>query len=342
MDGTGTGTETPLFIEHTRRADTYSLRAPETPHIHIPTVPSEVKLELPAYHGLGGEDLTSEELKNVAQVRHVVVDQTSKWKYEWRRCAQAILPFLYLGPSTATKDKVFLQGAGITMLLVIRDTKSAQARLLSADKVAQELGIASVAIDVAGAQELIAAFPSAIKTINEHLLSVYRGQDVNASDSANGSVTINRDTFRRGKVLVFCESGNERSACVVVAYLMAIYGMDIVYAVQFVQSQRFCVGLDDAMKGILWSWNEILRARRDVRDAQYQMNTASRNANNQVQAPAPDGSVTFSTEPKNGKRQLEDTVDDEMEVEGSRELDRDRFEGRRPFAPFLDIPEPAA
>jgi serine/threonine/tyrosine-interacting protein len=322
--------------EHGQRAATYSLRAPDTPHIHIPTLPSEAELELPAYHDLGGEDLTSEDLKNIAQVHHVAVDQTSKWKYEWRRSAQMILPFLYLGPLVAAKDKEFLQAAGITMLLVIRDTKSAQARLLCADKAAHELGIASAAIDVAGTQELIAAFPCVTKTINDHLLAVYRSQNIHTSNLGNESVTINQNTFQRGKVLVFCESGNERSACVVVAYIMAIYGMGIIQAVQFVQSQRFCVALDDALKGILWSWHDILQAKRDVREAQTQMQSASCNVNDWLQVPVPGGKVNFVSVRKKSKRQIEETVDDEMEVEGSGGLDRDRFDGRRNFAPFLD------
>jgi serine/threonine/tyrosine-interacting protein len=326
---------TPPVNELGHRAATYSLRAPEIPHIHIPILPSEVKLGLPACRDFGGEDLMSEDLKNIAQVHHVAVDQTSKWKYEWRRSAQMILPFLYLGPLVAAKDRDFLEAVGITMLLSIRDTKSAQARLLCADRVARELGIASAAIDVAGTQELIAAFPSATKTINDHLLTVYRSQNIYSSSPGSGSVTINQNTAQRGKVLVFCESGNERSACVVVAYIMAIYGMDIIQAVQFVQSQRFCVALDDALKGILWSWRDILQAKRDVREAQTQIQSTSYNENDQPQVLGLDRSADLVSARKKSKRQIEETVD-EIEGEESGGLDRDRFDGRRNFAPFLD------
>jgi serine/threonine/tyrosine-interacting protein len=326
-------------VGHALRTSAYSLRAPQTPHIHIPILPTEAEIELPSHLDFDTEDLTSADLKNVAQVRHVAVDQTSKWKYEWRRSAQMILPFLYLGPLVAAKDKDFLKEARITMLLVIRDSKSAQARLLNADKVATELGIASEALDVAGAQELIAAFPFAIRTINDHLLSVYHNQEISSSNSANESATSSQNTSSRGKILVFCESGNERSACVVVAYIMATYGMGLAKAVQFVQSQRFCVALDDAMKGILWSWHEILQARRDVRQAQSQMQTAACNVESQSAIQTRDNPVTFIPVRKSSKRQIEEVADESTEAEGLNRMDYDVLDGRRYFAPFFDHPD---
>jgi serine/threonine/tyrosine-interacting protein len=305
----------------------YSLGPPSPPSIPIPHIPDSGGIVLPAYEGVGGEDLTQDDLKEITQVSHTAVDQTRNWKYENRREAQLITPFLYLGPSVAAKDIKFLQTEKITMLLVIRDTKSAQAFILSGDKVANQLGIESAAVDVSGSQELIAAFPRAIKAINDHLLSIYRLQALTGTGHSDGNIIIDQSTFKRGKVLVFCESGNERSACVVAAYMMAVYGMDLVAAIQFVQSQRFCIALDDQMKGLLLSFQDILEAQRAVR----KWNTAAI-----APVPVTQNPTTFDSMRRNSKRHIEDTMDEEMKVDVSGEMDDGRFEGRTSFRPFLD------
>lgn len=308
----------------------YSLTPPSPPSIHIPHAPDTEGMVLPAYEGIGGEDLTQEDLRQITQVSHTAVDQTRTWKYENRREGQLITPFLYLGPSVAAKDINFLQAEGITMLLVIRDTKSAQARVLSGEKIANQLGIASAAVDVSGSQELIAAFPRAIKIINEHLLSIYRQQALTGTGHSDGNLIIDQSTFKRGKVFVFCESGNERSACVVAAYMMAVYGMDLVAAIQFVQSQRFCIALDDQMKGLLLSFQDILEAQRFVQKAKLTDLTP-------VSAVADQGLSDSGR--RNSKRHIDDTVDDDMDVDASGEMDDGRFEGRTSFRPFLDRDE---
>ncbi|KAK3081559.1 hypothetical protein LTR53_020464, partial [Teratosphaeriaceae sp. CCFEE 6253] len=72
-------------------------------------------------------------------------------------------------------------------------------------------------------------------------------------------------TGKVGKVLVFCESGNERSAGVVAAYLMETHAdVDFIKAMQLVQAQRFCANFDDAMKRLLQGYWDILRAGRQV------------------------------------------------------------------------------
>jgi serine/threonine/tyrosine-interacting protein len=312
------------------RSAYYSLAPPSPPSIHVPHAPDSEGIVLPAYEGVGGEDLTQEDLRKITQVSHTAVDQTRNWKYENRRAAQLITPFLYLGPSVAAKDIKFLQSEGITMLLVIRDTKSAQARMLSGDKVANQLGIAAAAVDVSGSQELIAAFPRAIKIINEHLLSIYRQQALTGTGHSDGNIIIDQSTFKRGKVLVFCESGNERSACVVAAYMMAVYGMNLVTAIQFIQSQRFCIALDDQMKGLLLSFQDILKAQRAVQ----KWNSTAFTPVSAITNPG-----VFDPGRRNSKRHIDKTMDEEMEVDVSGEMDDGRFEGRTSFRPFLDRDE---
>ena len=182
------------------------------------------------------------------------------WKYEQRRTAQQILPFLFLGPSQAIRDADFLQSNNITMLLAVRNTLSAEARLLQ-PKVAKNLDIRSEVIDVAGNQELIAAFPRAIDVINNHLQSRHQQHQ-----SQNDQTSLPNP---QGKVLVYCESGNERSASVVAAYLMAVYSMDLVSAIQLIQTHRFAVAFNDSTKELLRTYETILEAKRDVNHYKY-------------------------------------------------------------------------
>lgn len=195
------------------------------------------------------------------------------------------------------------------MLLVIRNTMTAQAKILSGDKIASELGIASAAVDVAGNQELIAAFPCATKIINDHLVATYHHRIECGRSPA--------DPSNLGKVLVFCESGNERSAAVVAAYLMEMYDIDLVSAIQFVQSQRFCVAFDDPLKHLLLSYQQLLEAKRISRLQQSKANPSA-------------GSRSGS------KRGRDDMVDDDMDMDLDNADDEERFGGRRVFAAFHD------
>ena len=61
---------------------------------------------------------------------------------------------------------------------------------------------------------------------------------------------------------MFCESGNERSAVVVAAYIMQHLGVSTIQAIQIVQHKRFCVCLDDAMKWMLSTYEYIWPARQ--------------------------------------------------------------------------------
>lgn len=194
------------------------------------------------------------------------------------------------------------------MLLVIRNTMTAAASLLSGDKVARELGIQAAAVDVAGNQELIAAFPRACKIINDHLIAQFRRAHSNGTPNPGSPAT--------GKVFVFCESGNERSAAVIAAYLMNMYNLDLISAIQYVQSQRFCVAFDDGLKNLLLNYEELLNAQRCVSAASMT---------------APLRSVPIQAKPK--RRRDEPTDDDEMSLDDS---DHERFAGRGGFVPFQD------
>ncbi|KAH9221367.1 hypothetical protein DL95DRAFT_328113 [Leptodontidium sp. 2 PMI_412] len=273
----------------------YSWRAPSPPHIYIPQPKEDETLALPAFTAMG---YTEEEKAILVEVtgNNSWIGRARNWKYSWRRESQSILTFLQLGPSCAARDLTALRNDGVTMLLVIRSTMTAAASLLSGDRAARALGIESAAVDVASNNELIAAFPRATRIINDHLLSQYRRHM-----AATGSVPQ-----PCGKVLVFCESGNERSAAFVVAFIMNIYGLELIPAIQYVQSQRFCVAFDDDLKYMLNSYQDILKAQRDVPSAP----------------------------PAKPKRRRDDIMDEDGDVDMDGKGDDEARFGGRTFVPF--------
>ncbi|TVY91465.1 Serine/threonine/tyrosine-interacting protein A [Lachnellula willkommii] len=291
----------------------YSWRPPSPPHIHVPQAPEDQRFVLPAYDDTSATGADRAILRSVTEGDHVFVAKRD-WKYDWRRKAQPILSFLYLGPSSAARDITYIQTQGITMLLVIRDSRSANAKLLGGEKIARQLGIEAAAIDVADYQELIAAFPRAIQTINNHLVSEYRKHHPSGVHQG----TKSRTTW--GKVLVFCESGNERSAEVVAAYLMSMYSLNLIAAIQYIQTQRFCVAFDDNMKNLLYNYQQLLEARRSVAIATFTQ-------------PVPNGTSNGINQPKTkrGREEVE-TNEEDMDLDGAD--DEARFTGRTRFIPF--------
>jgi len=176
------------------------------------------------------------------------------WKYEMRRQAQHILPFLLLGPSSTARDARFVQKAGITFMLAVRSAAAVKARpsLLNPASFASSKGVVTATFDLDTPYDLITNLRPTIKRINDHLEeSCIRRPITSISDIG-------------GKVLVFCESGNERSTVIVAAYLMVLYGVDAITAIQIIQSQRFCINVEDGMKRMLLDLQEILRAERQV------------------------------------------------------------------------------
>ncbi|KAL1889911.1 hypothetical protein Sste5346_008638 [Sporothrix stenoceras] len=171
------------------------------------------------------------------------------WTYEMRREAQQVLPFLYLGPANAARDTAFLQRTGITKVVAVRESRLADARLLVVEHVAKKLGIVSECIDVAGWGDLLRALPASVQSINQHMLH---------------DVPTDSDGISTGKVLVFCETGNVRAPPVVAAYLMSMYGLELVDTLRFLNKRRFCMSLDEEAKHMLLSFGDLLHARSDV------------------------------------------------------------------------------
>ncbi|CAK4033479.1 tyrosine phosphatase 4 [Lecanosticta acicola] len=292
----------PAVLSYPHKADSYTYRMPTPPRIVVPppTLNSDAIPEI-AISAL--RDSSHQFLSKVNYSNLISQNAPLEWAYERRREAQAILPFLCLGPMTAAKDKEWLQQQGVTMLLGVRQKHSFQSKLMRLTA-AEQLGLEFHTVDLASNQDLISSFRSTTAMINNHLGRVY---------TASGGAQL-------GKVLVFCESGNERSAGVVAAYLMETHeDVDYIKAMQLCQAQRFCVNFDDSMKRLLHSYWDILLARRAVE------------SNPQA---APASGVTSA--PAKAKRGLERDHDgDEMDMDGEGEDDVERFGGRT-FAPFID------
>ncbi|KAJ5771312.1 uncharacterized protein N7511_003363 [Penicillium nucicola] len=241
-----------------------------------------------------------------------------QWSYEMRRQAQSVLPFLSLGPSACLRDFDYIRREGFTLLLAIRNKHSAQARLVSGDKAAAEVGIMADTIDVLDNQELISAFPRAIRRINDHLA----GMDTDPTSVA-------QDDHHKRKVLVFCESGNERSAGVVIAYIMVMLNFDVNEAVHMIQQRRFCSSIEDPMRRILDAFDSILSAKRDVEKSKHSV------APRAAATLAPPSQSQVLTKKRSFQEQRDDDIpfdEGEMEIDGEETF----FMERKPSAPFQD------
>ncbi|RGP80541.1 hypothetical protein FLONG3_1375 [Fusarium longipes] len=292
----------------------YSRRAPSPPFIHIPTggqFDREVQDLLPSYENVDPSQLTPQEIQIITRdVRQTANDRAYEWSYEQRREAQMLVDFLYLGPNSAAKDHEWLRQEGITMFLVVRDSRMAGTKLNGVEKAAQALGITLLYVNLEGYDQLIPAFSSAIRAINDHLLSIYHQQANEVTQ--DGAMKTDPSKFQRGKVLITCETGNDRSAALAAAYIMAVFGKDMITTVQFISVSRFCCVFDEDVKRKLQSWEDILRARSQV--------------GSQVTTPQ-----------KHTKRQIDDYFNGDDEMEDYVAPDQDRFEGRGSFVPFVDI-----
>ena len=278
---------------------------------------------VPSYENVDPSSLSKEDLAIITgnTKEFVATNLANNWRYEQRREAQSILDFLYLGPTAVIRDRDYLRKEGITMILVARDSRMATRNLLTLDVARDELGIEPGYVNIEGRAQFVSKFPEVVRHINNHLLSIYHGQIQGKDES--GQMMLDTSGFRRGKVLIACESGNSLSAVLVTAYLMAMFGKDVPSTIQFVHIQRFCVCFDEDLKRLLQTWGDILRAQASVGRAHLD-----------------DQSGSTPTKNKRGLHDFVETEDGEDMDMGDNSWDQERFAGRGTFAPFVDVPEP--
>lgn len=336
----------------------YSYRAPSPPCILVP---------IPQQHQplWGGNEAGKQALELVPSLQHVDPTQVSghdlaiitrgktqrakecgaSWSYELRRQAQPCLDFLYLGPTSVIRDHEYLRREGITMVLVARDTRTAAAKLISVEHAVSALGIVGRYVDIDGSHGMIQAYPHAIRLINDHMLTVNHAQTLGSNDQDPSPAD------RHGKVLVACESGNERAAGIVSAYIMAMYGESLVPAVQFTNMQRFCCYFDENVKRSLQAWDDILLARRVValglKDPNFEQQQRGRPGDMDLGMegenwqPCAAAGLSLGARTKRGVDDMLDPMgdgqDSATDAQGNPMSDMDRFVDRDAFAPFMDV-----
>jgi serine/threonine/tyrosine-interacting protein len=325
------------LVDGVAPASAYTSGTPSLPKFQVAAASSEFKMERECLDAAVNDSVAfaSLDIDGITFLHRVTRGQTISnsdqfgigselWQYENRRHAQEVMPYLYLGPRGAAKDHDFLVKEGITMLLAIRDLMSVHHRFLDGSKIAGELRIAYQSVDVGGNQGLIAAFPRVVEVVNDHLQAVY------------AAVESGTSKYQYGKVLVYCESGNERSAAAVTAYLMSMYPIDLPKALQFTTMHRFCVYYDDGMKRLLQTYYEMLEAKRQIKHhgRQTLLHTTAcispSSPSLQVENYTTFGGIMPSSNAKRGRE-----VDDDMEID-EHDDDIERFQDRNTFQPFVE------
>lgn len=194
-------------------------------------------------------DLASYPLRPVSYAgRH------ANWTYTDRNKAQDILPFLCLGPASIAKDKDYIERHGITMIIAVRSAAAVQKlpRLLDPTRFASCQGIQTATFDVDNPFAMINGIRPVLRLMTEHLEQCNNG----LVPGSNGQVG--------GKILVFCETGNDRSPVLVAAYLMLLYGISWSDSLNFIHAYRFSVGLSTAMNEMLSNLEMVFKAQWDV------------------------------------------------------------------------------
>lgn len=315
----------PSISKDTHLAAPYYSRPPSPPFIYVPVAQrknaAETPFELrPDYNSVNACQLSSQDFLIITRNKtQVAIDRAATWAYDQRRNAQQMLDFLYLGPTSVVRDHDFLQREGITMIIVARDARLATRGMLSVDKACAALGIESHYINIESSHLITSTLPAMTRIINNHMLQVFDSQVSSRNDAQR--LVGEPDAFRHGKVLITCETGNDRSAAVAVAYIMALFSKDMVGILQFVNVQRFCCSFDESLKRTLQTWDDLLKAQSAVA-----LNLESNTLGNGFRG---------RTESKRG---LDDMMDYEQEATGEADsfaTDRDRFTGREVFVPFL-------
>jgi serine/threonine/tyrosine-interacting protein len=296
---------------HMRNQAAYSHRLPMPPRIVVPPPTHGTETPSLSISGRPNEQIDMGFLRELDLAGIVTQNTLLDWTYERRRHAQMILPWLYLGPMVAAKDKNFLANEGITMALAIRARDHS---MTGAIRASREVCAEVATVDVPAFHDLIGRFPEANRLISSHLVRM-RQHSLETTGQPSS-----------GKVMVFCESGNEKSAAVVAAYLMdTLDDLDHVKAMQLCQAQRFCVNFDDTVKNILCAYWDLVQARRSVATSSEvpQMNILL----------APNAASAQLSTASRQKRRMEDmrNDDDDMDMDigdGGDASDALRFTGR--------------
>ena len=158
------------------RTESYSLRMPRAPPVHIR--PPDTPLNLPCVSSNSDCLAVGPPVHNPDPALNVDFLATSPllrgplpggaWKYDMRRAAQPILPFLHLGPLSCARDPAALRDRGVTLLLAVHPPNGALL-VAGAARAAQAAGVELRCVQAAGPLGLSRAFPATTRAINAHV-----------------------------------------------------------------------------------------------------------------------------------------------------------------------------
>jgi serine/threonine/tyrosine-interacting protein len=176
------------------------------------------------------------------------------WNYDERSKAQDVIPWLFLGPSSAARDTNFVNDNQISCMVAIRSAQMIRnkPKFLHPASMPTSVGRQIATLDIDSPWEFIRNVRPVIKIVVDHMEA-----------SCHGGITNSVDDIS-ARVLVYCENGNERSAVFVAALLMVLYGLESYTAIQLIQSRRFSIGLNESMKQMLSAFETILQAEMQV------------------------------------------------------------------------------
>lgn len=176
------------------------------------------------------------------------------WKYDSRRKAQAILPFLHLGPTPVARDPAYISENNISLVIAVRSARAAtsQPKLLDPARFPSCDNVQTATFDVDSPYDVITRIKPILKLMTDHLESRTADTAINSLDDIGG------------KILVFCETGNDRSPVLVAAYLMLVYGIAWHESLNLIHAYRFSVSLSGSMNEMLKTLDGTFRAEADT------------------------------------------------------------------------------
>lgn len=281
--------------------------SPNAPYTNGPPSPPLIPVPVP---GRGRESRPFVELvpksTNLANtpglrcVHEIAHEGSEDWNYEQRWTAQPIVDGLYLGPTNVVRDHDYLHSNGITMVVVVCSNWVKNTRLKS----------------VTMAEEFLRLDTEYIALENDAQI-IHDLQKVFGVFAAHGKRL--EHLGKQSKILVTCETGNDRSAAVVAAFIMALYGETMITVLQFMSLKRFCISFSEDTKRMLLAWQDIVAASSSLQQHNSSL----------VDGP----SVPLQpTDLPARKRSRERSPDIEMGTDD----DSERFVGREDFVPFID------
>ncbi|KAF9977568.1 hypothetical protein BGZ75_010280 [Mortierella antarctica] len=174
-----------------------------------------------------------------------------EWRYEQRREMQEILPSIFLGPYSSTRNLEELKNAGITHIVSLWD--SSESKILKVHH-PDQFRYLQLEISDAATQNLITLFPAVKRFMDQAILQ------------------------ENGKVLVNCMSGISRSPAFVVAYLMEATGLDYEMVYRYVQNKRFCMNPNPGFRHQLEEYGPIYTAVQSVGSQPVEQRSSVRRA----------------------------------------------------------------